>query len=94
VRARVSLLCLPRAHYKNTHLPCYALASTHAQRTHITHTKSIHPRITPNPPGFGVPNRRKRVFMVASMHGDARDVLLAQVGAFGVLRLREEVNSD
>jgi site-specific DNA-cytosine methylase len=29
--------------------------------------------------GFGVPNRRKRVFMLASMHGDARDVLLAQV---------------
>ena len=30
--------------------------------------------------GFGVPNRRKRVLMLASMHGDARDVLLAQVG--------------
>ncbi len=30
-------------------------------------------------PGFGVPNRRKRVFVLASMHGDARDVLLAQV---------------
>lgn len=28
---------------------------------------------------FGVPNRRKRVFIVASWHGDARDVLLAQV---------------
>lgn len=28
--------------------------------------------------GFGVPNRRKRVFIVASMHGDARDVLLSQ----------------
>jgi site-specific DNA-cytosine methylase len=27
-----------------------------------------------------VPNRRRRVFIVASMHGDARDVLLAQVG--------------
>lgn len=30
---------------------------------------------------FGVPNRRKRVFFLASMHGDARDVLLAQVRA-------------
>lgn len=28
---------------------------------------------------FGVPNRRKRVFIVASWHGDARDVLLSQV---------------
>ena len=28
---------------------------------------------------FGVPNRRRRVFLLASMHGDARDVLLAQV---------------
>jgi len=28
--------------------------------------------------GFGVPNRRKRVFLVASWHGDARDVLLTQ----------------
>ena len=31
--------------------------------------------------GFGVPNRRKRVFILASMHGDARDVLLSQVCA-------------
>lgn len=30
---------------------------------------------------FGVPNRRKRVFIVASWHGDARDVLLSQVRA-------------
>lgn len=29
--------------------------------------------------GFGLPNRRKRVFILASMHGDARDVLLSQV---------------
>ena len=29
--------------------------------------------------GFGLPNRRKRVFVLASLHGDARDVLLAQV---------------
>lgn len=29
--------------------------------------------------GFGAPNRRKRVFVVASLHGDARDVLLSQV---------------
>lgn len=29
--------------------------------------------------GFGVPNRRKRVFVLASLHGDARDVLLSQV---------------
>jgi site-specific DNA-cytosine methylase len=28
--------------------------------------------------GFGLPNRRKRVFVMASLHGDARDVLLAQ----------------
>ena len=28
--------------------------------------------------GFGIPMRRKRVFIVASMHGDARDVLLTQ----------------
>lgn len=27
---------------------------------------------------FGLPNRRRRVFVVASLHGDARDVLLAQ----------------
>jgi hypothetical protein len=26
-----------------------------------------------------VPNRRKRTFILASMHGDARDVLLGQV---------------
>lgn len=31
--------------------------------------------------GFGVPNRRKRVFVLASLHGDARDVLLSQVNA-------------
>ena len=30
-------------------------------------------------PGFGVPNRRSRVFFLASLYGDARDVLLAQV---------------
>lgn len=29
--------------------------------------------------GFGVPNRRCRVFILASLHGDARDVLLTQV---------------
>ena len=28
---------------------------------------------------FGLPNRRRRVFLVASLHGDARDVLLSQV---------------
>ncbi|WIA22484.1 hypothetical protein OEZ85_004780 [Tetradesmus obliquus] len=28
--------------------------------------------------GFGVPNRRRRIFILASMHGDARDVLLGQ----------------
>lgn len=32
------------------------------------------------PAGFGVPNRRRRVFIVASLYGDPRDVLLAQVG--------------
>ncbi|BDA51428.1 probable BsuMI modification methylase subunit YdiP at N-terminal half [Coccomyxa sp. Obi] len=31
-----------------------------------------------NTAGFGAPNRRKRVFVVASLHGDARDVLLSQ----------------
>eukprot|EP00210_Caulerpa_lentillifera_P001820 g1750.t1 len=28
--------------------------------------------------GFGIPNRRSRVFFLASLYGDARDVLLAQ----------------
>jgi len=28
--------------------------------------------------GFGLPNARRRVFILASMHGDPRDVLLAQ----------------
>ena len=31
-----------------------------------------------NSTGFGIPMRRKRVFIVASIHGDARDVLLTQ----------------
>ncbi|GAB4814995.1 hypothetical protein N2152v2_002041 [Parachlorella kessleri] len=31
-----------------------------------------------NSAGFGLPNRRKRVFILASLHGDARDVLLTQ----------------
>ncbi|KAK9799826.1 hypothetical protein WJX73_006324 [Symbiochloris irregularis] len=31
-----------------------------------------------NTAGFGLPNRRRRVFLVASFHGDARDVLLSQ----------------
>ncbi|KAK9917248.1 hypothetical protein WJX75_002338 [Coccomyxa subellipsoidea] len=31
-----------------------------------------------NTASFGVPNRRKRVFVVASLYGDARDVLLSQ----------------
>lgn len=35
---------------------------------------------------FGVPNRRKRVFIVASWHGDARDVILAQVRAARAVR--------
>jgi hypothetical protein len=35
--------------------------------------------------GFGVPNRRRRVFIVASMYGDARDVLLAQVRPWACL---------
>ena len=29
--------------------------------------------------GFGIPSQRKRVFVVASLYGDARDVLLSQV---------------
>lgn len=28
--------------------------------------------------GFGIPNRRRRVFLVAAMYADARDVLLTQ----------------
>jgi site-specific DNA-cytosine methylase len=38
--------------------------------------------------GFGVPMRRRRVFIVASMHGDARDVLLTQgmQGCFGACK--------
>lgn len=31
--------------------------------------------------GFGVPNRRRRAFILASLHGDARDVLLSQGAA-------------
>ena len=37
------------------------------------------------PAGFGLPNRRKRVFVLASLHGDARDVLLSQVGLIAQL---------
>lgn len=33
-----------------------------------------------NSAAFGVPNRRRRVFLIASLHGDARDVLLSRVG--------------
>ena len=29
--------------------------------------------------GFGVPNRRRRVFLLASLYSDPRDVLLTQV---------------
>lgn len=29
--------------------------------------------------GFGIPQSRRRVFILASYHGDARDVLLSQV---------------
>ena len=29
--------------------------------------------------GFGLPHRRRRVFIVASLHGDPRDVLLSQI---------------
>ena len=32
-----------------------------------------------NSAAFGVPNRRRRVFLIASLHGDARDVLLSRV---------------
>ena len=28
---------------------------------------------------LGLPNRRRRIFIVASLHGDARDVLLTGV---------------
>ena len=30
--------------------------------------------------GFGLPQRRRRVFVVASLHGDPRDVILSQNG--------------
>jgi hypothetical protein len=46
-----------------------------------SHLVSLHSLLLATPPGFGLPNRRKRVFLLASLHGDARDVLLAQVGA-------------
>lgn len=32
--------------------------------------------------GFGIPHSRRRVFILASYHGDARDVLLTQVSGF------------
>lgn len=47
--------------------------------THATACPPMPPLCRPDA-GFGVPNRRKRVFVLASLHGDARDVLLAQVG--------------
>lgn len=40
---------------------------------------------------FGVPNRRKRVFIVASWSGDARDVLLSQACCPPKLCLRSNV---
>ena len=38
--------------------------------------------------GFGLPNRRKRVFVLASLHGDARDVLLSQVIYLHLIRVQ------
>ena len=38
-----------------------------------------------NDAGFGLPSQRKRVFVVASLYGDARDVLLSQVRAWAHL---------
>ena len=35
---------------------------------------------------FGLPNRRKRVFMVASYYGDARGVLLSQASSSAAQR--------
>jgi hypothetical protein len=62
-------------------------ACTHASNSNCTHTHTLllllacllnrHPSC--GLLGFGVPNRRKRIFILASMHGDARDVLLSQV---------------
>jgi len=43
--------------------------------------------------GFGTPNRRKRVFVVASLHGDARDVLLSQVPLI-TIKYRQKVTVE
>lgn len=40
--------------------------------------------------GFGVPNRRRRVFLLASWHGDARDVLLPEVRSIWRSRLQAQ----
>ena len=46
----------------------------------VAHAPCVSVRAPLQRVAFGLPNRRRRVFIVASMHGDARDVLLTQVG--------------
>jgi site-specific DNA-cytosine methylase len=36
------------------------------------------PETVPVSAAFGIPHRRRRFFLVASLYGDARDVLLSQ----------------
>lgn len=54
---------------------------TRLSRFSSSHVKAVscHPHHPRAPAGFGMPHRRKRVFLVASYYGDARDVLLSQV---------------
>ena len=44
--------------------------------------------------GFGLPNRRKRVFIIASLDGDARDVLLAQVSSSTRIKMHVTDHED
>ena len=64
--AGACLQCVPEAV-----LHCHAAQGV---ETPASETPGCKPRA-----GFGVPNRRRRVFLLASLHGDPRDVLLTQV---------------
>lgn len=59
---------LTTMHSVHSH-PAQKAAATHAQGCFVWLAHAT---------GFGLPNRRKRVFLVASIHGDARAVLLGQ----------------